>query len=438
MKSSEAMLKFTLYCRLQYGSWLLLLFLSLSLVLTGHSVAANDTAVECESRQDSPRRPFDELYDVLMVRHGRNGVAYGANEIAPMIFKFSEFPFDDATYPRLKAALDAITLEEIKSQTVEQRAIQQRQLWAIYDATTPSRFVRRRTHEKRRSAVQVRLADLILQLALKQAEIEALPDTLLKTVQAEAYPSRFDVNQPTLAFLPTGLAELSEESPAWICFGRSSTPVTFHAERDRWRSAFFQFIRLPQARDETLNYLDGWERQDEFPVGTQVALIEKAFLISDKGEIVLSPMTVGVQLRAYRDVEQSFRESKTVTQCVAEFISRPMEYSRGNALLTAIRPSDHRFKALLMGGDKQDVFETVDDPQASRQTRLRQCMNCHSGAGTNSLGDVIAPRGQLRTLQRRSQMEIAAATADAKQRDASWKSLKSVWDKANRITHPNE
>ena len=36
---------------------------------------------------------MDQLYDVLMVRPARNGDSYGENEIAPMIFKFSEFLF---------------------------------------------------------------------------------------------------------------------------------------------------------------------------------------------------------------------------------------------------------------------------------------------------------------------------------------------------------
>lgn len=47
----------------------------------------------------SEGNPYDELFDVLMVRHARNGVAYGEDEIASTMFAFSRFPFDDATYP---------------------------------------------------------------------------------------------------------------------------------------------------------------------------------------------------------------------------------------------------------------------------------------------------------------------------------------------------
>lgn len=88
---------------------------------------------------DVSRNALDELYDVLMVRRALNGDVYGDNETVPMIFKFSEFPFDDGTYPRLTAALDAVTPEEIRKSSVLQRAILQHQLWAIFDSTTPSR-----------------------------------------------------------------------------------------------------------------------------------------------------------------------------------------------------------------------------------------------------------------------------------------------------------
>ena len=376
-----------------------------------------------------PRSTFDELYDVLMVRHARNGVAYGENEIAPMIFKFSKFPFDDATHPRLTAALDAITPETIRTYSNVQRAILQRQLWALFDATAPSRVFRRRPDDARRLAVQNQLAGLIRQLALKRAEIESLPDPLLTTVKAKKYPTEFDIDEPTNPFLPP---DLTEDSSPWICYGAGRTPVNLHATDDRWRSAFFQFIRLPGGRDATIKYIDGWSKEKAFPAGTQVALIEKAFLVSDKGEIVLSPMTVSTQLRAYRNVEQSFRDASTATQCVAEFISRPRDYLRGDSLMAAVSPPDHRFKTVKSDGGKQDVLELVDDPKISVLPRLSQCMHCHGGAGIRSLGDFVAPRGTLKSLQRRSQDEIVQATAKAKQGDKSWKILREFWLKDSK------
>lgn len=377
----------------------------------------------------SKKDAFDELYDVLMVRHARNGVAYGENEIAPMIFKFSKFPFDDATYPRLTAALDAITPEDIKSYSNLQRAILQRQLWSVFDATAPSRVFRRRPDDARRTAVHKQLANLIRQLALKRTEIESLPDTLQTTVQAKKYPTEFDLEKPTSPFLPP---DLTHESSPWICFGRSRTPVNLHATDGRWRAAFFQFVRLPGERQTTIEYIDRWNKENVLPAGTQFALIEKAFLISDEGEMVLSPMTVSIQLRAYRNVEQSFRDAGNATQCVAEFISRPRDYLRGNALMAAVSPTDYRIKTVRSDGGKQDVLELVNDPKTSLQARLEQCMQCHGGAGIRSLGDFVAPRGKLKTLQRRSQKEIADATLTAKREDESWKLLRTAWNNATK------
>ncbi len=171
-------------------------------------------------------------------------------------------------------------------------------------------------------------------------------------------------------------------------------------------------------------------KKEVFPVGTQVALIEKAFLVSDKGEMVLSPITVSIQLRAYRNVEQSPGEAGTATQCVAEFISRPRDFMRADALMTAVSPADYRLKVFSSDGGKQDILELVDDPKTSEVPRLQQCMNCHGGAGIKSLGDFA--RGDLKSFQRRSHSEIVQATAQAKQDDKSWKLLKTAWTKTNR------
>ena len=370
------------------------------------------------------RRTFDALYDVLMVRHARNGVAYGENETAPMLFGRSRFPFDDATYPRLTASLDTLTPERIRTYTNMERAILQRQLWALFDATTPSRSFTHRPHDSRRSAVRQQLARLIRHLALKRSEIEALPDTLLTTANARKYPAAFDVDEPTRPFFPP---DLTKDSSAWIGYSRGSTPVNLHAIRGRWRSVFLQLMRLPKGRDATIEYFDRWDNQKTFPVGSQVALIEKAFLISAEGDLVLSPMSVSLQLRAYQNVVQGAREATTATQSIAEFISRPRDYMRGKALMSAMSPTDYRVKTLRSDGGKQDVIELVADPMTSLQIRLRQCVECHGGAGIRSLGDFVAPRGTLKSLQRRSEQEIVQATARAKREDASWTLLQTAW-----------
>lgn len=82
-----------------------------------------------------------------------------------------------------------------------------------------------------------------------------------------------------------------------------------------------------------------------------------------------------------------------------------------------------------MDGGRQSFIELLDEPKTSVLPRLRQCMQCHDGAGILSLGDVISPRGPLKSLQIRSKKDIVQATATAKQMDESWKLLQTAWGK---------
>ena len=62
-------------------------------LLAGSVCLAEDTA-----------DPYDMLYDVIMVRKGPDGKAYGKNEVGPFIYDRSEFPFDSKTFPQLVTA----------------------------------------------------------------------------------------------------------------------------------------------------------------------------------------------------------------------------------------------------------------------------------------------------------------------------------------------
>ncbi len=84
--------------------------------------------------------PYDVLYDVIMTRYGPDGKAYGADESSPSIFRGSDFPFGDKTYNKLNAALDAfggLPQKKIEAYSDIQRALMQRHLWHVFDATTP-------------------------------------------------------------------------------------------------------------------------------------------------------------------------------------------------------------------------------------------------------------------------------------------------------------
>ena len=67
---------------------------------------------------------------------------------------------------------------------------------------------------------------------------------------------------------------------------------------------FLSFMRLPGGRSETLSYIETLQRKKVFPVGTQFAFIEQAFLICDEGEMILSPLIVSISYRPPRRTTQ--------------------------------------------------------------------------------------------------------------------------------------
>jgi hypothetical protein len=385
--------------------------------------------------QEDPSDPYDVLYDVIMTRYGKDGKSYAESESSPALFSASEFPFGDKTHKKFSAALDkfgALPQTKIEAYSHVKRALLQRHLWKVFDVTSPYRWkdpqtgahrVANRNHSDRRAAVQPKIGSLIQRLALTRAQILALPDTQAVTVKSGGFAQRHDPTDPFKPFLPTDL--YSKES-SWVCIGTDETiPVDLHAERLKWRSAFYSFIRLPKGRPETLEYIENAHSKEQFPVGTQVALIEQAFLISDKGEMILSPLTVSISLRAYLNVNLGARKARpAATQCVAEFVIQPRQLMQGNAVLKAMDPLEHRFEAseAFICQDTSDPFETGRIP---RGTRLNSCMNCHSKAGHRSVltsgGAGSAP------LFASSPAAISKVTSNEKRNHYTWNTLHELW-----------
>ncbi len=311
-----------------------------------------------ENDQDDP---YDRLYDVIMTRW-KDGKAYGQDETSPAIFTFSEFPFDDRTFDKFNSALDAFAAlpqEEIEQYSDVQRALMQRNLWDVFEYTFNWDWPEDwwwegqrsfpKTHMERRNIAQPKIASLIKRLALSKDQILALPDTMAATVKSGKFEETHDPADPFKPFLPRDLNSTTESS--WICVGEDGEeiPADLHTGRAYNRSMFLQFLRLPGGRAETLEYMDRIrKRPHQFPVGTQFALLERPFLISKDGELVLSPLVTSIQLRAYLNVGRRFefwKDDAEPTQCVAEFVMQPRQLMRGNAVMKAPERRDVRFEA---------------------------------------------------------------------------------------------
>jgi hypothetical protein len=235
-----------------------------------------------------------------MTRYGSDGKSHGENETSPALFVLSYFPFGDKTYEKFNAALDAFAAlpqSKIEAYSDIKRALLQRHLWKVYDASHPIYYINRagkpdvfyKSHSNRRTAVQPKIALLIHRLALTRAQILALPNTLTATVKSGGFAESHDPDELFKPFLPP---DLYAKESSWICQGDAKDPIPadVHSTKFKWRSTFLSFLRAPGGRLETLKCVEKFNRGEALPVGTQSALIEQAFLISDEGEPVLSPL----------------------------------------------------------------------------------------------------------------------------------------------------
>jgi hypothetical protein len=360
-----------------------------------------------------------------MTRYGPDGKSYAENETVPAIFPNSDFPFGGKTYKKFNAALDAfgaLPRKKIEAYSDVKRALLQRHLWAVFDATTPHRNPQFRnvvrSHSANRAEAQKKLATLIRRLALTKAQILALPDTRAATVKSAGFPQRHDPKDPFKPFLP---ADLYAKESSWVCLGKVSRPVpaVHHSGTNQWRSAFLPFMRAPGGRKETLKCIERHNNKKVFPVGTQFALITQTFLISDEGEMILSPLISEIQLRAYVIVNLSAREARPkATQCMAEFVMQPRQLMQGKAVMKAVKPKERRFEPPT-GNPKADPFETG---YIAKTPRLTTCIGCHNAAGRSGLGLI-----GRHSLKEANPVEIGRATSARKRDDYTWKTLRGLW-----------
>jgi hypothetical protein len=382
--------------------------------------------------------PYDVLYDVIMVRKDSDGNAYGTNEVGPLIYGRSRFPFDDETFPKLTAALErfnAISQTRIESYGRVKRALLQRHLWVVFDATIPHDY-KPPTHLDRRRATQKMLATLIGRVALTKDEILALPDTRAATIKSGGFPQEHD---PTDRFNPFLPADLYAKDSSWVCLGKVDHYDTDHATIDRWRSAFFQFVRLPGGREATLEYIKKLNARVVFPVGTQFALVDQAFLISDQGELVLSPLINSIQLRAYLNVTMTDLEARPKPiDCVAEFVMQPRQLMQGKFAMRPLGPKDFRYQTIAAGSGGM-----VDPIEATKATALRNmtpslqgCIFCHtrSRAGVRSLGDFMSGDriADRYTFEAGRPVKIAQGIAAIKRKNETWNKLQELWSGESR------
>ena len=180
-------------------------------------------------------------------------------------------------------------------------------------------------------ALTAALARAIRHIALPAEEIRKLPDNYAAAVAAPEAVTAYDPVHPA-AFLPK---DLLNDDGAWVALeasngGRGLVPQ-FHFKFFYGRTSFEVRMRHPQGRAAGEAYLKSladmpqpllFEKSGEeaklrahhapwpnpatpqFPVGTMWALVRRAVLADEKGQLVVSPLVESVQVRVYRYVSR--------------------------------------------------------------------------------------------------------------------------------------
>jgi hypothetical protein len=383
-------------------------------------------------RLTTTRGPNEELLPPTDPEHQ----AYGLD---PMLWQQSRYLL---TGPGHKPAV--AVLDEFLAQSGEKlfkdhlkRALLQRDLWALLDSllVNPSWFDyteynghKKDPYKADRRELAERVLKIMQRVALTRDQIEALPDNYAAAVAAKTFPTDFDTGKPDVAFLPQ---DLWDSKGSWVLLG-DKTPVPLaltHIGFFGGRSNFFVFLRLPEGRDATCEYLGelhAWVRDGRkgepppLPYGTRVALARQTVLIDDKGEMRSAPLTESVQIRAFRDTNRVARTNpKESTINHFEIKLRRQDLLAGKAGGLYALKADETERALLvfMGHNAGDGNETV----------MTSCFNCHNGSALESINSF-----SRRFDRFQAKPDLTASTrADEAHRLVGWKRREVTWGLLN-------
>ena len=427
-----------------HGAWLLLV----CCLLTSNR--------PCQA--DEQADPYDALYDVIMTRRAPDGRLHGRDYHTPLIWFESSYLLNKPTHSKFLDALDrfnTLSDEEVEAYGDLKRALLQRHLWAVFDWATGRRNPASPDPEaeKLRSArfrIQRKVARAMKQLALFKEQILALPSPMKGMVESKVYPQNHNPDDAYQPFLP---AHLFDEVSPWVCLRRprDGLPAPLHSEFEAWRSTFLIFMRLPEGRRATLDYLDKLNKSREpvvidergemrlhpatpqFPLGTQFALVEQPLLISDQLEPILSPLIYRIELRAYLNFKpKDLEELHHRTQAFAEFVMQPKKLLGGKPALKALGKNELHYATFTTS----DPFENPDAP-LENHVRLLSCITCHPRPGVFSFA---SRHRQLQFRQVDRVMpailkdgrpdDVARSTVEHKKRDYTWGVLEVLWRNA--------
>ncbi len=337
---------------------------------------------------DDPEHLWNRLHRTLFSREWKDGTVYGLDDTQLLYWHSTKHLTTGDSHAAAVAVLDEF-LDKNGEALIEdplKRAMLQLDLWALFDWTARADAYRLNELRGDQLKLQKRLIAVMKRIALTREQIAALPNNYALAVDSDAFPPEADMEVFGAPYLPPDLFD--EETGQWVrLYGAGGEQGTErHVRHTEGRSHFWVFLRTPGGRDATWNYMaklrDHGRIDDlpQFPVGTQAALVEQATLIDTTGDIVATPLTLRVQVRAYKSVQENIRRRNNYGQALFELVLHRTALFNGEAGgLVAASAETETFSGF--GMHDFDVFEMAS---VLKRPKALRCGSCHQGPGVNS------------------------------------------------------
>ncbi len=385
-----------------------------------------------------PNHQWNRLHRVLFVREAREG-GRRIHTTDPLLYRGGSFLFAGESHQQAVALLDQF--EPIDDPL--KRLILQRDLWAAFDyaAWEPDEWVLKSKFEPGAIGLRNRLAKVIGRLALSDREFAVLPDNYALAVKSKEYLPAHDPKHPDRPFLPS---DLFDPAGPWVRFHETTAKpmVPRHFDGAGGRAAHIIFLRLPDGRAATEKYLKELRCEEpfledshrhtvkQFPEGTMVAMVRRAFAVDTSAKMRVTPITELVQIRVYRRISknpEAHLARGNGEQDVSEFVLDRAALFAGGHGLRSVGPQEPA-EPLFDRQEGDDPFERTN-PFAPDMPQMKTCIECHSPPGvysmlsmTRAFRDNPKNRGELfRTYSWDVEMKL---TVQAKAARFDWGLLK--------------
>ena len=397
-----------------------------------------------------PNHPWNRLRECFFVRASEDGSIYRREELEPPFQALSKHLLEGTSHERAITLLDDFLRRRVDQLIREpvKRAVLQRDLWAVFGMTAgtgamhwwqlgdqlvaagiedtgDASFARKRA----RRELQRRLVAVMRRIALSPTEIVALPDNLLQAANSGSFPASYDRLHPERPFLP---ADLLQSDGPWVLLSNSERAdglaAPAHVQFTNGRSLFLVFLRLPEGREATKAYLAdiGKPKSEQFPEGTQLALVRRMLLIDTTGNVCVSPLTEEVQFRVFRHLD--------AVDSYELLLSRKDLFAGRRGGLRAVAADETSYYDIsgFHGGSPTGTRDPLEIKPRPRPIAVMDCcVTCHrfhGDGGIRSVASAFASGRKYPDLQPATQDEQIRSALTWLKKTYSWGLLQGLWE----------